>query len=63
MRERKKVRLKGYDYAASGAYFITTCVKGGFRCLVRYKTAGCGIHNTERLFMINDCGCMDDMNI
>lgn len=27
MRERKKMRLEGFDYAAPGAYFITTCIR------------------------------------
>ena len=28
IRERKSIRLKDYDYATPGAYFITTCVHG-----------------------------------
>lgn len=28
IRERKLLRLAGYDYATPGAYFITTCVHG-----------------------------------
>ncbi len=27
MRERKRTRLKGFDYATPGAYFVTICVK------------------------------------
>ena len=27
MRERKKIRLKGYDYSQSGYYFVTICTK------------------------------------
>ena len=30
--KRKKNRLKGYDYAGSGAYFVTICVYNK-RCL------------------------------
>ena len=26
-RSRRSIRLKGYDYSADGAYFITTCVR------------------------------------
>ncbi len=25
---RRSIRLKGYDYAAAGAYFVTVCTKG-----------------------------------
>jgi putative transposase len=28
MRERKRIRLKGYDYASPGPYFVTICVLG-----------------------------------
>jgi len=27
LRDRKLLRLKGYDYAQDGYYFITTCIK------------------------------------
>ncbi len=27
-RSRRSIRLKGYDYSADGAYFITICVRG-----------------------------------
>ena len=27
MRERKKIRLKGYDYSQSGYYFVTLCTE------------------------------------
>jgi len=27
MRERKKIRLRDYDYSKSGYYFITICTK------------------------------------
>ena len=30
---RKKIRLEGYDYSQSGAYFITICVKDGHSIL------------------------------
>ena len=32
MRERKKMRLPGFDYSTPGAYFITTCVQNR-RCV------------------------------
>jgi putative transposase len=32
MYHRRSVRLRGFDYTASGAYFITICTKGR-RCL------------------------------
>jgi putative transposase len=25
---RRSIRLKGYDYSATGAYFVTICVQG-----------------------------------
>jgi putative transposase len=30
---RRSIRLPGYDYASSGAYFVTICVRGG-ECLL-----------------------------
>jgi REP element-mobilizing transposase RayT len=30
---RRSIRLKGYDYASPGAYFVTICVRGG-ECLL-----------------------------
>jgi REP element-mobilizing transposase RayT len=30
---RRSIRLKGYDYAQAGAYFVTICVRGG-QCLL-----------------------------
>ena len=30
---RKNIRLKGYDYSATGAYFVTICVKDGHELL------------------------------
>jgi putative transposase len=30
---RRSIRLAGYDYASSGAYFVTICVQGG-ECLL-----------------------------
>ena len=32
-RHRRSIRLKGYDYSLSGAYFVTICVQGG-ECLL-----------------------------
>ena len=37
--KRKRNRLKGYDYASSGAYFITICVYNK-KCL--FGTVGVG---------------------
>ena len=39
---RKNVRLKGYDYSSTGAYFVTFCVKGGHELLG--KIVGAGFH-------------------
>lgn len=35
MRERKQIRLRGYDYSLPGAYFITLCTKGRKNTLAR----------------------------
>ena len=40
--KRKKNRLKGYDYASSGAYFVTICVYNK-KCLFGTVGAGYGI--------------------
>ncbi len=40
--QRKTVRLKGYDYSAPGAYFITICVQGR-RCILSKITVGEGL--------------------
>jgi REP element-mobilizing transposase RayT len=33
LQRRRSIRLKGYDYSQSGAYFVTICVRDG-RCLL-----------------------------
>ena len=35
LKQRKPTRLKGYDYSATGAYFITICTKGKKQILPR----------------------------
>ncbi|MBL7811902.1 MAG: hypothetical protein JNL57_06725 [Bacteroidetes bacterium] len=40
MKERKPNRLKGFDYATSALYFITSCVQGRINCFGK-------IHNGE----------------
>ena len=35
LKQRKPTRLKGYDYSATGAYFITICTKGKKQILSR----------------------------
>ena len=41
--QRKNIRLKGYDYSQSGAYFITFCVKDRHNLLWE-NDAGAGMH-------------------
>ena len=36
---RKSIRLKGYDYSAPGAYFLTVCTRDR-RCILSDITAG-----------------------
>ena len=49
MNHRRSIRLQGYDYSQSGAYFITVCAQGR-ECLFG------GIENSE--MMLNECGCV-----
>ena len=45
---RKKIRLEGYDYSSSGAYFITICVKDRNEILARIVgDAHLGVPHTE----------------
>ena len=37
IRNRKRNRLKGYDYSQKGWYFITICVKNRIECLGEIK--------------------------
>jgi putative transposase len=41
---RRSLRLKGYDYAQAGAYFVTVCTKGK-ECLFGEVTAGVMVPN------------------
>jgi putative transposase len=34
---RRSIRLKGYDYSQSGAYFVTICTKGRELCFEKYR--------------------------
>lgn len=43
--KRKPNRLKGFDYASDGAYFITVCTKNKIRCLS--KVVGRGLAPAE----------------
>ena len=42
---RRSVRLRGYDYAQPGAYFVTTCVRDG-ACILGDIVDGC-VQETE----------------
>jgi len=37
LRNRKNMRLTGYDYSQNGAYFVTICVKDGHEMLGKIK--------------------------
>ena len=43
--KRKPNRLKGFDYSASGAYFITICIQNKIQCLS--KVVGRGLAPAE----------------
>jgi putative transposase len=51
LRNRRSIRLKGYDYSKSGAYFITICVKDKIHFFGK-------IENGKMVF--NDAGIMID---
>ena len=44
-KKRKVLRLKGFDYSASGAYFITICIQNKIHCLS--KIVGRGLAPAE----------------
>jgi putative transposase len=60
---RKSIRLKGYDYAQAGLYFITICVQNR-ECLFGNITVGanpCGRPNDDKNrpeMILNDAGKM-----
>ncbi|MEK7263915.1 MAG: transposase [Bacteroidota bacterium] len=45
--ERKRTRLRGYDYSAAGCYFVTVCTQNRIECL-------CTIEN--ELVVLNEYG-------
>lgn len=45
LRKRKTIRLKGFDYSANGAYFITICTQNKVCCLS--KVVGRGLAPAE----------------
>ena len=51
VRHRRSIRLKGYDYATAGAYFLTVCIQGR-ECLLGGISGG--------KMVLNDAGAMVD---
>jgi len=51
--ERKQLRLKGWDYAKNGAYFITICVKDRKKILSQI-TVGEGLRALPQLTSIGE---------
>lgn len=49
-KERKTIRLKGFDYNAPGAYFITICTKNN-RCLLSKLGVGTGVLDGPQLIL------------
>ena len=43
---RKRTRLKGYDYSLPGAYFVTICTKDK-KCILSHITVGQGLAPAE----------------
>jgi putative transposase len=52
-RRRRSIRLRGYDYSLSGAYFVTICIDGGF-CLLGDIVNG-QMHENSAGSMIRNC--------
>ncbi len=55
---RKSIRLKSYDYAQQGAYFVTMCVdicRGGSRTALKHNVFGY-IKNGKMI--LNEIGCI-----
>lgn len=46
--ERKPIRLKGYSYSQSGAYFITICTKNREKILSDI-VVGCGVYDAPQI--------------
>ncbi len=46
---RKRTRLKNYDYSTPGAYFVTICTKDK-KCIFEIETAGRSLHDAMRWF-------------
>ena len=40
MKNRKRNRMKGFDYTANNLYFVTNCVKNNWCCLGRVISVG-----------------------
>jgi putative transposase len=53
VRNRRSVRLRGYDYSQAGAYFITICTQNR-QCLFGYITEGAMVLNDAGR-MVADC--------
>ena len=48
--ERKRTRLKGYDYSRAGVYFLTLCAAER-RCLFAQVRAGGGVPDAPRVIL------------
>lgn len=44
MKNRKRNRLKGYDYSSDNLYFVTFCIKNRVCCLGSRRDVGAGRH-------------------
>ncbi|GGD27199.1 transposase [Flavobacterium orientale] len=49
MKNRKRNRMKGFDYSSNNLYFVTNCVKDNVCCLGRVTIVGTGRVGTERV--------------
>jgi hypothetical protein len=46
---RRSIRLKGYDYASAGAYFITICAQNRERMFGAVDKAGMQLNDAGRM--------------
>ena len=63
-RQRKKIRLAGYDYSSCGTYFVTVCIAHRHGLLWEDpETVGADIIRPVRMPTLSDCGKLVDAAI
>ncbi|WP_291119674.1 transposase [Flavobacterium sp. UBA6135] len=62
MKNRKRNRMKGFDYSSNNLYFVTNCVKDNVCCLGRVIIVGTGRVGTVRVGTGRDLSVQDSQN-